>query len=192
KAVNLYAMASGELRVTDTRGYNNGNIGYTDLRARKILTMSSYAFENHSGGDVYFGVGTSELRITDNNHYNGGKTGYKDIRFQNWRAMSHEKYKYDIKEWNLSVLPIFTEELQLHTFKVKSERDTEKDLIHQGIILRENSDDDRFPAEWREGDGFNGNKVLWWTVKGVQELACENNELKAKNEELENRLEKLE
>lgn len=195
KATNLYAMASKELRVTDKRGYNNGNPIYSDIRARKIHTTSNYAFENHGSGNTYFGVGTAEMRITDNNHYNGGNPGYRDIRFANWRAMSHEKYKYDIKEWNLSVLPIFTEELQLHTFKLKTERDSEKDLIHQGIILRENSNDDRFPAEWREGDGFNGNKVLWWTVKGVQELAQENykkdeiiKEQGAKIEELQKRM----
>lgn len=175
KSTNLYAMVEdgGEFRVTDKRGYNGGNTYYEDIRAKEIKSHGGF-YSTHTSGNTYMGVATGEFRVTDNNFYNGGNTTYRDIKFANWRAMSHEKYKHDIKEWDLNVLPIFVEELKLHTYKLNSDSDTEKDLIHQGIILRENSNDDRFPSEWREGDGFNGNKVLWWTVKGVQELAQEN------------------
>ncbi|MEJ7427707.1 hypothetical protein, partial [Staphylococcus haemolyticus] len=90
---------------------------YNDLRAREIKTTHSYAFSNHSGSDVYFGVGYRELRITANNFWNGGTPQYQDIRFKNWTAMSHEKYKYDIAEWDYNVLDVYKNGLQLHSYK---------------------------------------------------------------------------
>ncbi|WP_353422549.1 hypothetical protein PYH72_13610 (plasmid) [Staphylococcus delphini] len=125
KNTNVYAMVdNGELRITNLKGYNNGNPIYNDLRAREIKTTEGGAFSNHSGKNVYFGVGYNELRITANDFYNGGNTKYQDIRFKNWSAMSHEKYKYDIEEWDYNVLDVFKNELQLHCYKVNSEAAT--------------------------------------------------------------------
>lgn len=132
-----------------------------------------------------------ELRVTDKNGYNGGNVNYKNIRFNSWNAMSHEKFKYDIVEWNYSVLDIFREDLQLHAYKVKSEAGTEYNQIHHGIILRENSNLDRFPVEWRNADGFDGNEVLWWNTKAIQELAHENTELKNQISEMKNKIDRI-
>ncbi len=189
KNTNVYAMVdNGELRITNLKGYNNGNPIYNDLRAREIKTTEGGAFSNHSGKNVYFGVGYNELRITANNFWNGGNPHYQDIRFKNWTAMSHEKYKYDIEEWDYNVLDVFKNELQLHCYKVNSEAATKYARIHHGIVLRDNSNLDKFPVEWRNGDGFDGNEIMFWNTKAIQELVFKVEEQNEKIKELEEQL----
>lgn len=129
-----------------------------------------------------------ELRVVSKAGYNNGDPNYKNIRFGSWNAMSHEKYKHDIKAWDYNVLDIYRNDLLLHSYKVNSEKDSPYYRIHHGIILRENSNLDQFPVEWRNGDGFDGNEVLWWNTKATQELAHENTDLKNRVNDLENRL----
>lgn len=189
KSTNVYALTNnGELRITDLNGYNNGSPVYNDLRAREIKTTEGGAFSNHSGKNVYFGVGYNELRITANDFYNGGNTKYQDIRFKNWSAMSHEKYKYDIEEWDYNVLDVFRNELQLHSYKVNSEAATKYARIHHGIVLRDNSNLDKFPVEWRNGDGFDGNEIMFWNTKAIQELVFKIEEQNEKINKLEEQL----
>lgn len=133
----------------------------------------------------------SELRVVSKAGYNGGDITYKNIRFNSWNAMSHEKFKHDIEEWNYNVLDIYKNELQLHSYKVNSEAGTEYSRIHHGIILRENSNLDQFPVEWRNSDGFDGNEVLWWNAKAIQELAQENDDLKSRIKEMENKIDTI-
>lgn len=163
--IDLYAQVDNELRITDRNGYNSGNTKFKDLRANSINTTSSYAFSNHSGADVYFGVGYHELRITANNHYNGGNPSYQNIRFGKWYAMSSEKFKYDIKEWSYSVLDAYRNDLQLYSYKYKSEKDSKYIRNHHGVIIER-----ELPIEWRHGDGFDGNEVMFWNTKAIQEL----------------------
>lgn len=133
----------------------------------------------------------SELRVVSKAGYNGGDITYKNIRFNSWNAMSHEKFKHDIEEWNYNVLDIYKNELQLHSYKVNSEAGTEYSRIHHGIILRENSNLDQFPVEWRNADGFDGNEVLWWNTKAIQEIAKENDDLKSQIKDLENKIDTI-
>lgn len=133
----------------------------------------------------------SELRVVSKAGYNGGDITYKNIRFNSWNAMSHEKFKHDIEEWNYNVLDIYKNELQLHSYKVNSEAGTEYSRIHHGIILRENSNLDQFPVEWRNADGFDGNEVLWWNTKAIQEIAQENDDLKSRIKEMENKIDTI-
>ncbi|WP_353476873.1 phage tail spike protein [Staphylococcus coagulans] len=130
----------------------------------------------------------SELRVVSKAGYNGGNPEYKNIRFNSWNAMSHEKYKYDIQKWDYNVLELFRNDLQLYAYKVNSEAGTDYTRIHHGIVLRENSNLDKFPVEWRNSDGFDGNEVLWWNVKATQELANENEELKKQIDELKEKI----
>ena len=178
----IYLGSDLGVRVT-SRGTNNGSITYRDVTMASLHTHGS--FQNHSGANyVYFGVGSSTgLRITNNAHYNGGDISWRDIEFRNWKSNSHEKYKEDISEWNFNVLDLFRNELQLYQYKYRD--DLENNMLHRGIVLREDSINDKFPAEWRQDDGYNGNEVMWWTVKGVQELAHENEELKSRIGKLE-------
>lgn len=133
----------------------------------------------------------SELRVVSKAGYNGGDITYKNIRFNSWNAMSHEKFKHNIEEWNYNVLDIYKNELQLHSYKVNSEAGTEYSRIHHGIILRENSNLDQFPVEWRNADGFDGNEVLWWNTKAIQELAKENDDLKSQIKDLKTKIDTI-
>lgn len=133
----------------------------------------------------------SELRVVSKAGYNGGDITYKNIRFNSWNAMSHEKFKHDIEEWNYNVLDIYKNELQLHSYKVNSEAGTEYSRIHHGIILRENSNLDQFPVEWRNADSFDGNEVLWWNTKAIQEIAKENDDLKSQIKDLKNKIDTI-
>lgn len=165
--IDLYAQVDNELRITDRNGYNSGNTKFKDLRANSINTTSSYAFGNHSGSDVYLGVGYHELRITANNFWNKGNPAYQDIRFGKWYAMSSEKFKYDINEWNYSVLDAYRNDLQLYSYKYKSEKNSKYIRNHHGVIIER-----ELPIEWRHGDGFDGNEVMFWNTKAIQELTA--------------------
>lgn len=162
---NLYATvdpSEGKLRITDYLGYNNGSPNYKDLQCHDIQADS---IRLNSNNNFYIGVSTGELRVTNNLRYNGGDTGYKDIRFANWHAMSSEKFKYDIKEWNYSVLDAFRNDLRLYSYKLNAEKETNYARNHHGIIIER-----EIPIEWRHGDGFDGNEVMFWNTKAIQEL----------------------
>lgn len=162
KGSNAYILVDDALRITDKKGYNNGNVKYKDLQC---LDVQANSIRVNTAKDFYIGVSTGELRVTNNLRYNGGDTGYKDIRFANWHAMSSEKFKYDIKEWNYSVLDAFRNDLQLYSYKLNSEKETNYARNHHGIIIER-----EIPIEWRHGDGFDGNEVMFWNTKAIQEL----------------------
>ncbi|WP_347130048.1 phage tail spike protein [Staphylococcus hominis] len=162
KGSNGYILVDDALRITNKKGYNNGDVRYKDLQC---LDVQANSIRVNTAKDFYIGVSTGELRVTNNLRYNGGDTGYKDIRFANWHAMSSEKFKYDIKEWNYSVLDAFRNDLRLYSYKLNSEKETNYARNHHGIIIER-----EIPIEWRHGDGFDGNEVMFWNTKAIQEL----------------------
>lgn len=162
KGSNAYVLVDDALRITDKKGYNNGDVRYKDLQC---LDVQANSIRVNTAKDFYIGVSTGELRVTNNLRYNGGDTGYKDIRFANWHAMSSEKFKYDIKEWNYSVLDAFRNDLRLYSYKLNSEKETNYARNHHGIIIER-----EIPIEWRHEDGFDGNEVMFWNTKAIQEL----------------------
>src|SRR5699024_1587758 len=179
----LGTRGGGILRVTNEKGYNSGGgITYRDVRA------SGYygAFLETTATNMYVRA-RGEVRFTRN-----GTTGtYIPIRFSEWTATSHEKYKHDIDEWNYNVLDVFKNDLKLHRYKFNSDLNTEYDRYRHGIIIRYDSNKETFPVEWRNGDGFDGNEVMWWNTKAIQELAHENDDLKSEIKELNNKLNKI-
>ncbi|VYT62402.1 hypothetical protein [Staphylococcus simulans] len=164
----LYLKADNRVRITDYKGYNNGNPTYGDLQCRWIQSESIRT----TSTNFYIGTSTGEVRITNNLLYNGGDIGYKDIRFKNYVAMSSERYKYDIRKWDYSVLDVYRNDLQLYSYKNKSEEEEEYVRDHHGIIIER-----EIPIEWRHGDGFDGNEVLFWNTKAIQELVKKVDEL---------------
>ena len=104
-------------------------MNYKDLQC---LDVQANSIRVNTAKDFYIGVSTGELRVTNNLRYNGGDTGYKDIRFANWHAMSSEKFKYDIKEWNYSVLDAFRNDLKLYSYKLNAEK---KQTMHVIIMV---------------------------------------------------------
>lgn len=167
----------GELRVTHNNG---GATSYANLRSNGIYAPYIDYNGHINGGHLYLRPSSgNEVRFT----MTGTTNNWANIRFGSWNAMSHEKYKYDIEEWDYEVLDIYRKDLQLHRYKVGHEKHK---MIHHGIILREDSNKDQFPVEWRNGDGYEGTEVLWWNAKAVQELAFENDELRDNVKTLEN------
>jgi len=164
KSTNLYAMVNGEFRVTDFNGADgtNGTINYAAVRIGNINSYGSYA--NHSGSNVYFGVGVNELRITNNNHYNGGNTGYKPVRALDFLKASSIKFKKDVEEWNYDALTVIMEELQLYSYKYK---DDNRGLLQHGPII---GDGYYTPIEFVFGDGINTNEMLSWALRSIQQL----------------------
>lgn len=166
KTSNLYAMVDGEFRVTDFNGATgtNGSINYAPIRIGTINSMSGAAFANHSGGNVYFGVGLNELRVTNNNHYNGGNIGYKPVKAQDFLKSSSVKYKKDIKIWDYDALSVVTDELQLYSYKYK---DDIQGLMQHGPIIGDGYDT---PPEFIFGDGINTNEMLSFALRAIQQL----------------------
>lgn len=163
----------------------NSSLGIT-LETQKVVawgTVEATTFTgniNATTASIYAMVDNA-LLVTDRNGYNGGSINYRDIRYRAANPSSHEKYKHDIVEWNTNVLDVYKDELQLFSYKFNetSEEDSTNGLISHGIIIRENSNEDKFPSEWRSGDGYNQNEVVFWNAKAIQELAIKVDKLEA-------------
>lgn len=162
KTSNLYAMVNGEFRVTDFNGAIGSSIKYMPIRIGDINSYGSYA--NHSGSNVYFGVGVNELRITNNNHYNGGDISYKAVRAADFLKASSVKYKEHIKVWEYDALNVISNELKLYSYKYKED---ERGLIQHGPVI---GDDYDTPSEFIFGDGINTNEMLSWALRAIQQL----------------------
>lgn len=165
KSTNLYAMVNGEFRVTDFNGANgtNGSINYAAVRIGNINSYGSYA--NHSGANVYFGVGTNELRVTNNNHYNSGNIGYRPVRASAFNNASLAEYKEDIKLWDYDALNVITKELELYQYKYKG--DVNNQLNHRGLVI---GDGYKTPSEFIFGDGVNLYEMITWALRAIQQL----------------------
>ena len=138
---------------------NQGSAGTGSFYARNL-----YGDWIAKNTNLYAAV-DSEFRVVDRKVWNGGNPNYMNIRFGKWYAMSSEKFKYDIKEWNYSVLDAYRNDLQLYSYKYKSEKDSKYIRNHHGVIIER-----KLPIEWRHGDGFDGNEVMFWNTKAIQEL----------------------
>lgn len=164
----LRPATGGEVKVT----YSGTSDKYASVRSNGIYAPYLDYNGKVAGGHLYVRPSSgNEVRFT----MTGTTDKWANIRFGSWNAMSHEKFKHDIGKWDYNVLDLYRHELELHRYKVNHETNR---MYHHGIILRENSKDDRFPVEWRNGDGYDGTEVLWWNTKAIQELAFENDALK--------------
>lgn len=157
---NLYAMVNSTLRVTDLKGYNNGNPNYKDFQCKDIQAGSIRTMD----GNFYIGVSTNELRITNNLLYNGGSIGYKPIRAEDFIKASSAKFKKDIKLWDYDALSVISDELQLYSYKYKED---ERGLIQHGPVI---GDGYKTPSEFIFGDGVNTNEMLSWALRAIQQL----------------------
>ncbi|WP_394812764.1 phage tail spike protein [Mammaliicoccus sciuri] len=158
---NLYAMVNSTLRVTDLKGYNNGNPDYKDLQCRDIQANT---IRVNTGNNLYLGTSTGEVRVTNNLLYNGGSIGYKPIRAKDFIKASSAKFKKDIKIWNYDALSVIVDELQLYSYKYL---DDERGLIQHGPVIGDLYDT---PTEFIFGDGINTNEMLSWALRAIQQL----------------------
>ena len=99
KETNAYVLAEGALRITDSKGYNDGKINYRDIQCHDIQAES---IRINSNNNFYVGVSTGELRVTNNLKYNGGNTGYKPVRASDFIKASSAEFKHDIKSGTMT------------------------------------------------------------------------------------------
>ncbi|WP_353419681.1 hypothetical protein PYH66_03540 [Staphylococcus delphini] len=184
KNTNVYAMVdNGELRITNLKGYNNGNPIYNDLRAREIKTTEGGAFSNHSGKNVYFGVGYHELRITANDFYNGGNTKYQDVRANTFygksASNSSEKYKTNIKKWIVDASKLLKDTV-FYEYNYKSDLEKGSKQKSHGIIIEREMPD--FIS--RDADSIDLYEFITMIGKALQEQIKRNDELEFEYENI--------
>lgn len=153
---NFYIGTDNNVRLV-SKGDNNI---YRDLVSNGVYSNFIQPNPNTSATHMYV-RSNGVVKFTKNS----STSSYTDIEFANWTAKSSEKFKYDIKEWNYSVLDAFRNDLQLYSYKLNSEKETNYARNHHGIIIER-----EIPIEWRHGDGFDGNEVMFWNTKAIQEL----------------------
>ena len=163
KTDNLYVNVKDKLRITDIKGYNNGNPDYKDLQCRDIQS-NSIRLNDTDGKDFYIGVSSNELRVTNNLFWNGGNTGYKPVRASNFIKASSAAFKKEIKPWDYDALSVLANELKLYSYKYK---DDEKETIHHGPVIGDNYET---PVEFILQDGVNTNEMLSWSLRAIQQL----------------------
>ncbi len=168
KGDNVYACVDDKLRVTDKRGYNNGNTTYKNLQVKDIQANS---IRVNTGANFYLGVTTGELRVTNNLLYNGGNIGYKPVRASAFNNASLAEYKKDIKLWNYDALSVITNDLELYQYKYKDDSDQ---LLHRGVVI---GDGYATPSEFIFGDGVNLYEMLTWSLRAIQQLNDKINKL---------------
>lgn len=164
KGSNAYILVDDALRITDKKGYNNGNVKYKDLQC---LDVQANSIRVNTAKDFYIGVSTNELRVTNNLFWNGGDTGYKPVRASAFNNASLEQYKTDIKKWDYDVLTVIANDLDLYQFKYKNEEGNEKGLNHRGVVIGR---DYKTPDEFIYGDGVNLYEMVTWSLRAIQQL----------------------
>lgn len=171
KGSNGYILVDDALRITDKKGYNNGNVKYKDLQC---LDVQANSIRVNTAKDFYIGVSTNELRVTNNLLWNGGDTGYKPVRASAFNNASLEQYKTDIKKWDYDALTVIANDLDLYQFKYKNEEGKEKGLNHRGVIIGR---DYKTPDEFIYGDGVNIYEMVTWALRSIQQLNEKTNTL---------------
>lgn len=164
KGSNAYILVDDALRITDKKGYNNGNVKYKDLQCSDVQANS---IRVNTAKDFYIGVSTNELRVTNNLFWNGGDTGYKPVRASAFNNASLEQYKTDIKKWDYDALTVIANDLDLYQFKYKNEEGNEKGLNHRGVVIGR---DYKTPDEFIYGDGVNLYEMVTWSLRAIQQL----------------------
>ncbi len=177
KETNLWLGTDNEVRIG-----NRSLSTYKPIRSAGIFSdfISMNAINNSANNFYIKGRPGYAVHFVD---WNDG--GFIDIQFKEWKANSYEKDKHDISDWERNVLDDFRGNLQLKKYKFNTQAD---DKYRHGIVIREDETKDEFPKAWRSGTSFSGNEVLWWNTKAIQELAHENDELKARLKLLEDKL----
>ena len=185
KNTNLYACVqdNGSLRVTDIMGYNGGDPNYRDIEAMRLNTYHSYAFANHSGKDVYFGVGYNELRITANDWWNGGSPKYQDVRahtfYGSLEPNSSEKYKTNIENWNIDATQMLRD-TELYEYNYISDLERGEDIKKHGVILERET-----PDHIKGTDTIDLYEMVSTNTKALKEQIERNDELEKKIKQLE-------
>lgn len=185
KTTNQYALVAydGEFRVTDKNGATGSSINYRPIRASEIKTTEGGAFSNHSGKNVYFGVGYNELRITANNFWNGGNPQYQNVRANTFygklASNSSEKYKTNIKKWIVDASKLLKDTV-FYEYDYKSDLEKGSKQKSHGIIIER-----EMPGFIsRDGDSIDLYEFISTVGKALQEQMERNDQLEFKLENI--------
>lgn len=160
----LYLMADERVRITDRRGYNNGNYLLRDLQTSFIQANSIRVNDNDS--NFYIGTSTGEVRITNNLLYNGGNTGYQPIKASEYRNGSSITYKTNIED--LEDVGLYNiNKLTIKRYILQSDVDNGIYDNWQIGVISELSPE----VATKDGLAINVYKMLSYAVKGIQELS---------------------
>lgn len=180
----LYLKANNRVRITDYKGYNDGNPNYVDLQCRWIQSESIRT----TSTNFYIGTSTGEVRVTNNLLYNNGDIGYKPIRAEAFYNSSLVDYKKDIEKWDYDALNVIANELQLYQYKYKKDEEQEIEIDeynHHGLII---GDGYETPPEFIYQDGVNLYEMVSWSLRAIQQLNDITNEQSEKIKQLEEQI----
>jgi hypothetical protein len=173
---------TGELRVTDTKGYNSGGtISYNPIRVSGISTGYTNLYAQVGG--------TGELICTSTGYSGwGGTVTYRPVRASSFPTGSMAEYKQDISIWEDSALDLINNST-IYQYRLKSEIDGNVDRFRQGLVI---GDGYNTPVGVIDGDGVEQYLMNSWSWKAIQELTQQNEQLNLKIANLEERLGLLE
>ena len=162
KETNAYALVDGALRITDKKGYNDGNTNYRDIQCQHI---ASNTIRTRVGKDFYIGVSSNELRVTNNLFWNGGDTGYKPIRASDYLPGSLERFKKDIIQWDGDALNEIVNNMTTYEYRLKDDEDDRKK--RKGLVIGE---DYKTPEDFIDGDGVSVYNMITYSLRAIQQL----------------------
>lgn len=164
---NAYAYVNNAFKVMN----KSGN-ALRDLEVRDAI-MNEVIFGSLRTADVntntYIGVGSNELRVTNNQFYNGGNTVYRDVRARNYLLPSGD--------------PAFQNTFSL--LSMPPQENEASEIVKDINVVRHTSNgqpefkiaDDSHVAT-SDGSATDIEKTLGYTVKALQELIVQVEELK--------------
>lgn len=152
----------GRLRITDFKGYNDGNPTYTDLQCHDIQADS---IRLNSNNNFYVGVSTGELRVTNNLLYNRGKTGYKPVRASDYLPGSLERFKKDIIQWDGDALNEIVNNMTTYEYRLNDDEDDRKK--RKGLVIGEGY---KTPEDFIDGDGVSIYNMITYSLRAIQQL----------------------
>ncbi|KAA2278108.1 MULTISPECIES: phage tail spike protein [unclassified Staphylococcus] len=158
----LYLMANDRVRITDYKGYNNGNPNYADLQCQHI---QSNTIRTNTGKDFYIGVSSNELRVTNNLFWNGGNTGYKPVRASDYLPGSLERFKKDIIQWDGDALNEIANNMTTYEYRLKDDEDDRKK--RKGLVIGEGY---KTPEDFIDGDGVSVYNMITYSLRAIQQL----------------------
>ena len=162
KETNAYVLVDGALRITDKKGYNDGNTNYRDIQCQHI---ASNTIRTRTGKDFYIGVSSNELRVTNNLFWNGGDTGYKPIRASDYLPGSLERFKKDIIQWDGDALNEIVNNMTTYEYRLKDDEDDRKK--RKGLVIGE---DYKTPEDFIDGDGVSVYNMITYSLRAIQQL----------------------
>ena len=147
----------------------------------QIRTSGGYLTLRAGNGYIFLQSGY-EARVVSP----GAANSYMPIRASNFFEGSSEKFKDIIGKWEYDALSVIKNEVQLYSYTLKNNEGKSLNKINHSVIIERET-----PIEWIIGDGIDIREVTMWGIRGIQQLAHENDILKSKIAELNNKINKI-